>query len=307
MKKRNIQVTAICLAASAMITGVVLTGCDEDKLETYVDDQGQIIVVDGDKTYVSGGPDDPNVKEPTTGKTDINNPGTTTKEPDSTSNPKHYDTFVPNPDFSVDEKNITASQVLANLDEMTLDFAEMCMYGGLKIDREELRFIASFTSLAPKILKHIDDEPIYDTFAPLELQAIPEHIWFRVEGLPYYGANTESIDGYYTTLNYYFSKYNRSENKTIRRLIMPKEEYSAMLDAFGVQKHILDYDTHKDNPLFDYWMAYIDTEVYDSFTLDRKKVENATPEQLLAINNLIKAMYNINMLGTTNPTNISTN
>ncbi|MGM9646534.1 MAG: hypothetical protein ACI3YH_00180 [Eubacteriales bacterium] len=248
----------------------MLTGCNLNKpeLETYVDDQGQIIVVDGEKTYVSGSPDDPNVKEPTTGTTDINNPGTT-NEPDTTSNPKHYDTFVPNPDFSVDEENITASQILANLDEMTLDFAEMSLYGGLKIDREELRFIASFTSLAPEVLKYIDDEPLYNTIAPLELQTKPQHIWFRVEGLPYYGANTESINGYYTTLNYYFSKDNRPSNKTIRRLIMPKEEYSAMLDAFGVQKHILDYNEYKDNPLFDYWMAYIDTEVYDAFTLDR--------------------------------------
>ncbi len=241
-------------------------------------------------------PSSDNFDDPT-----VTTPATTTKDPEVTTdpskNPFPYEVFIPNPDFSVDEENITAEQVLENLDEMATDFAEMNLYNGQKIDRNDYKFSASFINFTPNIFFGGYESP----YSPLEIQKVAEQPWFTIlPDLPYSQKNTDSIDGYYTSLELHYENYRESNNIRIR-LLMPQKEYEALMEAYGLKKYVLTYDEIKDSELLDYLWDYINVEVYDSFTLDRKKIESSTPEQLLAINNLLKAMYNINLIGTNTP------
>ncbi len=266
---------ALGLAATTLLTAT-LTGCLNSENSPSSDDL-----------------DDPTVTTPSTTTA-------TTKNPDEW----EIEPFVPNPDFSIDEENITAEQVLANLDEMAADFANMKKHTGAEIDRERSNFWATFTSFSPQILRFEDSDinkPVYNIYSPLEIDKRPNQHWFNSEESPYYQKNTDAIDGYYTTLLLRYSEWDRVSDLKLTGIIMPQKEYEAMLESFGVKKHVLTLDEIKDNSDYIYWLDNLNTEVYDAFTLDREKIENATKEQLRTIHNLLNAMYNINLIGTNTP------
>ncbi len=232
---------------------------------------------------------------------------TFTTNPSVTTNPdaKHeeYLELLQNPDFEIDEANVTAAQVFANLNELAAVFVELDWTAGTQQDRDD-SFWASFVSFGPKILGYRLEEDEdnytvyekYDIYAILEKQKTPDVSWLTHDVSPFYKNTTDPVDGYFITLQCHYSEHNRSSDREVENLLVSKKEYEAVLDAFGVQKHVLTLEEIKDSANYMYWSDYVGTEVYDAFTLDRQKVQNATSEQLLAINNMIKAMYNINLL-----------
>ena len=83
--------------------------------------------------------------------------------------------------------------------------------------------------------------------------------------------------------------------------MIPQKEYEALRESFGdknttLTQEMIDsyngYNTHLE--------PYLGQEVYESFTLTRDMIENATSEQLIAINNFFKSAYELNMYGKQN-------
>ena len=292
------KAAAVGLAASAVITGTMLTGCEKDdkNLTTYIDEQGNVIVIDGDNSYVSGGPEDPNTKDPNTGSSSDNN----NKDPQSTTS--ELEVFKPTPDFTINEDTITAEELLERLDKMCEDYAEMRQYLGYKIDRYKYQFAAQFNSITPTTCYDDQAQLIDDKYSYLIDSCTPTHIWLTFPESGCYQAEMEEInDAYHVTLHIDQYSFEGYADITLPGFIIPKAEYEALREAFGHKKIVLTqemldeyskYSTHAD--------PYLGQEIYKSFTLDREMIEKASPNQLIAINNFFKAAYNINMYGTQN-------
>ena len=171
-------ITALGIAVSTLITGTALTGCEKgDEYTTYIDKNGNIIVVDRDNSsYVSGGPDDPNIKNPNTNSGSENN-----KDSETT---KERPPFAPTLDFTIDEENITAEEVLETLDNLVTDFAEMSQFSGYEIDRWKYQFYAEFDSITPHFNPCTEDLSD-DKYTYLVESCTPTHAWFR-PNQPYY-------------------------------------------------------------------------------------------------------------------------
>ena len=183
---------------------------------------------------------------------------------------------------------ISAEEVLSAYDALAQKIQGLQSFGNASTSTQ-------FFSISPAYVSTSIDAEQRD-YAPF-YYSVDEydacHSWLMDPSSPYFNGNIETLEDI-TTVSFNFTRKNNNVY-TIQNMGISNEAIAQVLETFGVIKRpVTSTDATSSQNFQNITANYIGQNLYEGFVIDRETILHATPEQLLALSDMLTSINNIN-------------